>query len=48
MARLESVKNYINAEIEERGFIDNQIKIDFADICEANEEIGRASCRERV
>ena len=37
MTRLESVKNYINAEIEERGLIDNQIKIDFADICETNE-----------
>lgn len=37
MTNLENIKNYIKEEIEERGFQDNQIEIDFSGICEEKE-----------
>ena len=41
-SKIEMVKEYIQNQIQENGFINNQIEIDFADICEAYETIQAA------
>ncbi|NLO52120.1 MAG: hypothetical protein GX103_13295 [Bacteroidales bacterium] len=41
-SKIEMVKEYIQDEIQERGFENNQIEIDFAGICEESETIQAA------
>jgi hypothetical protein len=42
MNKIEMVKEYIQDQIQEHGFENNQIEIDFADICEVEETIQAA------
>lgn len=42
MDKIEMVKDYICEQIREHGFENDQIEIDFADICEVNETIQAA------
>jgi hypothetical protein len=41
-SKIEMVKEYIQNRIQEHGFENDQIEIDFADICEVHETIQAA------